>query len=447
MHPFLPLTDEDRRDMLRRIGVSSFEDLLRDIPDEARFKGQLNLPPSLSEMEVEELLTDIASENETGLVIFVGGGAYDHYIPKAVFHIVSRPEFYTAYTPYQAEVSQGTLQAMYEYQTAVCELAAMDVANASMYDGASALAEAALMALRIKQGRSKILYPASLNPLYKKVLDTYLHGQSVPLVEYGYDKETGQIDINDLKVKAGEDVAAIIIQNPNFWGIVEDPIPVRRICDEAGCLLVVSFDPMSLSIITPPGEYGADIAVGEGQPLGLPLSFGGPYLGIFTAKREYIRQMPGRMSGMTVDAEGKRGFVMALQTREQHIRRERATSNICTNQNLCALTALVYMSLLGKSGLKEVALQCLYRAHYLAERISGIRGFSLKFKGPFFREFVVKTPIPAEELVNRLVERGILAGLPLSRFGYPDDLLLVAVTEKRKKKELEQFVKALKEVA
>ncbi len=444
MHPFLPLTDEDKEQMLKRIGVSSFEELLREIPEEARFKGQLKLPPALSEMEVEELLEDIAGRNRE-LILFAGGGAYDHYIPKAVFHIVSRPEFYTAYTPYQPEVSQGTLQAMYEYQSAVCELTGMDIANASMYDGGSALAEAALMALRIMSGKHRILYPASLNPFYRDVLRTYLHGQSIPLQEIAYDDSTGQMDLDDLLDKLDDDVAALIIQNPNFFGVVERTDEIQRIKEEKRFLLIVSFDPISLSLLSPPGEYGADIAVGEGQPLGLPLSFGGPYLGIFTAKRDYIRQMPGRMSGATVDVEGRRGFVMALQTREQHIRRARATSNICTNQNLCALTSLVYMSLLGASGLEEVALQSMYKAHYMAEELVKA-GFEMRFSGPFFREFVVKLPVDAEGVVDKMASRGFHAGIPLGRFGFDGNLLLVALTEKRKKREIDGYVEALREV-
>ncbi len=444
MGPYIPMTEEDKRQMLKRIGVSSFEELIVDIPPEARFKGRLRLPEAVSEYEVKKILEDIAEQN-LRLTIFAGGGSYDHYVPAPVLHIMARPEFYTAYTPYQAEVSQGTLQAMYEYQSLICELTGMDVANASMYDGGSALAEAGLMALRIRPKRNVILYPANLNPLYKRVIDSYFHGQRLQLQEVKFDKETGQLDLDDLKTKLNEDVAGVIVQHPNFFGVLEDVFEIERIVHEVGAALIVSFDPISLGILAPPGEYNADIAVAEGQPLGLPLAFGGPYLGIFTAKFEYIRQMPGRISGKTIDAVGNTGFVMTLQTREQHIKRERATSNICSNQQLCALGVAVYLSLMGKEGIKEVAEQSLFRAHYLAEKLQAI-GFPLVFKGPFFREFAVRTPKPANEIVDNLIDEGFLAGVPLSLFGMDDDLLLIAVTEKRTKQEMDSFVSKLKEL-
>ncbi len=445
MGPYIPMTDEDRKEMLKRIGVSSFEELIREIPIEARFKGKLNLPEPLSEYEVKKLLQEIAEQNQR-LTIFAGGGAYDHYIPSPILHIMGHPQFYTAYTPYQAEVSQGTLQAMYEYQSLVCELLGMEVANASMYDGASALAEAALMALRIRRKRNVILYPENLNPLYKKVLLTYLHGQEDQPVEVKYDHETGMLDLDDLKSKLNENVAGVLIQHPNFFGVLEDMPTIAEMAHEAGAALVVHVDPITLGVLAPPGEYGADIATAEGQPLGLPLAYGGPYLGVFASKFEYIRQMPGRISGKTIDAEGNTGFVMTLQTREQHIRRERATSNICSNQQLCALAVAVYLSLMGKEGIREVAEQSFYRAHYLLDKLAE-KGFEPAFKGAFFREFAIKTPIPAREIVDRMAEKGILAGVPLSIFGMDEDVLLVAVTEKRSKEEMDAYVKAISEVA
>ncbi len=444
MGPYIPMTEDDRNEMLQRIGVSSFEELIREIPVEARFKGKLNLPEPLSELEVRKLLQEIADQNGR-LTVFAGGGAYDHYVPSIVFHIMSYPQFYTAYTPYQAEVSQGTLQAMYEYQSLICELFDMEVANASMYDGASALAEAALMSIRIRRKRNVVLYPENLNPLYKKVLLTYLHGQDDEPVEVRYDRETGRLDLDDLRSKLNENVAGVLIQHPNFFGVMEDMPEIAKMVHEAGAALVVHVDPITLGVLAPPGEYGADIATAEGQPLGLPLAFGGPYLGVFASRFEYIRQMPGRISGKTIDAAGNTGFVMTLQTREQHIRRERATSNICSNQQLCALAVAVYLSTMGKAGIKEVAEQSFYRAYYLFDKLME-NGIEPAFKGTFFREFAVKTPIPASEVVDKMADKGILAGVPFSLFGMDENLLLIAVTEKRSKKEMDEYVKAFLEV-
>ena len=446
MHPFLPNTDKDREEMLKTIGVSSYRELLKDIPEELIFKGELNLPESLSEQEVFELLRDISEENNAGLKIFAGAGAYDHYIPKAVIFLASRSEFYTAYTPYQAEVSQGTLQAIFEYQTAISELTGMDVTNASMYDGASAMAEAALMAIRIKKTKNKILYASSINPFYVQVLKTYISRAGIELQEIKVNENDGRVDINDLKSKITEDVGALIFQHPNFYGILEDPFLLREVTENTGILLIVVYNPISLGIIAPPGQYNADIAVAEGQPLGLPLSFGGPYLGLFSAKKEYIREMPGRIIGETMDVEGKRGFVMTLQTREQHIRRERATSNICSNQNLCALQALIYLSLLGKKGIKEVALQSAYKAHYLYSRLIEIDGIQSVFNAPFFNEFVVELPLPAATLVEQMLEKGFLAGVDAGQFGLNENWLLVAVTEKLNAYTLDSYIDAIKSI-
>jgi len=444
MHPFLPNTDRDREEMLKTIGVSSYRELLKDIPEELIFKGELNLPEFLSEKEVFELLKDISEENNAGLKIFAGAGAYDHYIPKAITFIVSRSEFYTAYTPYQAEVSQGTLQAIFEYQTAISELTGMDVTNASMYDGASAMAEAALMAIRIKKTKNKILFASSINPFYVQVMKTYVSRAGIELQEIKVNKNDGRVDINDLKSKITENVGALIFQHPNFYGILEDPFLLRDITENMGILLIVVYNPISLGMLAPPGQYNADIAVAEGQPLGLPLGFGGPYLGLFSAKKEYIREMPGRIIGETMDVEGKRGFVMTLQTREQHIRRERATSNICSNQNLCALQALIYLSLLGKKGIKEVALQSAYKAHYLYSRLIEIDGIQGVFNAPFFNEFVVELPLPAATVVEHMLEKGFLAGVDAGQFGLNENWLLVAVTEKPNAKTLDSYTEAIK---
>ncbi len=444
MH-YIPMTDADRQRMLAAIGVSSFDELIGHIPDQYKLKGLLNLPSGLSEYEATRLLRELSSRNTTTdeYVCFLGAGAYDHFIPAAVDHILLRSEFYTAYTPYQAEVSQGTLQATYEYQTLVCELTGMDVANASMYDGASALAEAALMAVAQKR-RRRIVVASTLHPLYREVLDTYTHGQGIEVAEAA--EKNGATDVDSLKAQLQQDTACVLVQHPNFYGILEDVDTVSQATHEAGALLVTSNDPVSLGILKPPGAYDADIATGEGQPLGIPLGFGGPYLGLFAVKQNLVRRMPGRLIGMTVDTQGRRGFVMTLQTREQHIRREKATSNICTNQGLLALAATVHLALLGKQGFRRVAEMSLQKSHYLAQRISELPGYGLAYERPFFKEFVVRTPFPAEELVQKLLEKKIFAGVPLSQF-YPDRTheLLVAVTEKRTREEMDRFVIALRQ--
>jgi glycine dehydrogenase subunit 1 len=333
--PFIPTTEKNRRDMLKTIGVSSFDELLKGIPEEVRFKGDLGLPPPMSEFEVEKLLKAIAGQNaHTGThVCFLGGGAYDHFIPAAVGHVISRPEFYTSYTPYQPEVSQGNLQAIYEYQTMICELTGMDAANASVYDGASALAEAALLC-QAHTGREEIIISKSVHPFYRKVAATYCHRSGIVLKEV--DVRQGVTDVDALRSAAGPGTAGVLVQHPNFFGLLEPVHEIEAVVHGAGGLYVTSVDPISLALLKPPGEFGADVATGEGQALGNPLNFGGPYLGIFAIKQELIRRLPGRLAGVTQDNQGRRGFVLTLQTREQHIRREKATSSICTNQQLCA---------------------------------------------------------------------------------------------------------------
>lgn len=445
-HPFLPNSDKDREEMLNYLGVSSYRELLKDIPDEYFLKGELNLPEALSEEEAYELVESLASENRSDLKIFAGGGAYDHYVPKVIPFILSRSEFYTAYTPYQAEVSQGTLQAIFEYQSVICELTKMDVTNASMYDGATALAEACLMALRLKPERKKVLYAGSIHPNYISVLKTYVNLEGIVLEEVAFDTVTGTVDINDLKNKLDENTACFAFQSPNFFGVIENGFELRSITSEKGALLISVYNPISLGLLAPPGEYGADIAVAEGQPLGIPLSFGGPYLGIFSARMEHIRQMPGRIIGETRDLEGNRGFVMTLQTREQHIKREKATSNICSNQNLCALSALIYLSLLGKQGIKEVAYQNTYRAHYLMDRLTTELGLKKVFTGPVFNEFTVELPVSAKTVVEKMLNHGFLAGIALGDFGFNDKWLLVATTEKLSARDLDTYVEVLKEI-
>ena len=441
--PFIPTTEKNRRDMLKTIGVSSFDELLKGIPEEVRFKGDLGLPPPMSEFEVEKLLKAIAGQNaHTGThVCFLGGGAYDHFIPAAVGHVISRPEFYTSYTPYQPEVSQGNLQAIYEYQTMICELTGMDAANASMYDGASALAEAALLC-QAQTGREEILISKSVHPFYRKVAATYCHRGGIVLKEV--DVRQGVTDVEALRSAAGPRTAGVLVQHPNFFGLLEPVHEIEAVVHGAGGLYVTSADPISLALLKPPGEFGADVATGEGQAIGNPLNFGGPYLGIFAIKQELIRRMPGRLAGVTQDNQGRRGFVLTLQTREQHIRREKATSSICTNQQLCALAATVYLALMGKNGLPKVAELCLQKAHYLAERLSAIPGFGLMFPGPFFKEFAIKTPVAPEKIIRAMLDEKIFAGIDLSRFDFGiGNGLLIAVTEKRTIEEMDRFVKLM----
>jgi len=445
-HPFLPNSEEDREEMLKFLGVSSYRELLKDIPEEYFFKGELNLPSALFEEEAVELLENLAKENRSDLKIFAGGGAYDHYVPKVIPFILSRSEFYTAYTPYQAEVSQGTLQAIFEYQSVICELTQMDVTNASMYDGATALAEACLMALRLKPGTTRVLYAESINPNYLSVLKTYVDLEGIELIGVKYDEVTGTVNLDDLRAKIDDKSACFAFQTPNFFGVIEDGFILREITQEKGVLLISVYNPISLGILAPPGEYGADIAVGEGQPLGIPLSFGGPYLGLFSARLEHLRQMPGRIIGETRDLDGNRGFVMTLQTREQHIKREKATSNICSNENLCALAALIYLSLLGKEGIKEVAYQNALRIQYLIELLEKETGIKRVFSGPIFNEVVVELPVKASYVVDKMLEEGFLAGIPMESFGFKDSWLLTATTEKLSAQDIEDYVRILKKL-
>ncbi len=437
---FIPTTEKNRREMLEYIGVGSIDELLAaNVPEDLMFKGELDIPAPLSELEVEKLLREIAGQNEHAgtHVCFLGGGAYDHFIPSAVKHVVSRPEFYTSYTPYQPEVAQGNLQAMYEYQSLICELTGMDAANASMYDGASALAEAALMA-QAHTGRGEILVPLSVHPWYRRVIRTYCSRSGITVKEIPV--RDGTVDPAALAAACGPNTAAVLVQHPNFFGLLEPVTEIEPVSHGAGALFVTSSDPIALGLLEPPGAFGADVATGEGQALGNPLNFGGPYLGLFAVKQDLIRRMPGRLVGATQDKQGRRGFVLTLQTREQHIRREKAASSICTNQQLCALAATVYLSLMGKAGLPRVAELCLQKAHYLADRLSAIPGFRLRFPGPFFKEFVLQTPVPPARVIRAMQEEKIFAGVDLSRFDYGiSDGLLIAVTEKRTREEMDRF--------
>ncbi len=438
MHPFIPNTPEDREEMLKELGVNSFKELLKDIPEELFYKGEINLPTAISEEEVLDLLKNIASENKV-LKVFAGGGAYDHYVPAVIDYIVSRPEFYTAYTPYQAEVSQGTLQAIFEFQTMISNLTGLDVTNASMYDGASAAAEALLMALRIRR-KNRVVISSAINPDYKRVIETYLDGPEPEIVYVDYDKISGMTDTERL-YDTLDGASAVFIQHPNYFGVLENMEEIGKIAYEKGVMLVHHYYPVSLGLLKKPSDYGADIATAEGQPFGLHLNFGGPYIGLFSSKKDYIRQMPGRIIGETIDINGNKGYVMTLQTREQHIRRERATSNICSNQNLCALRVLVYLSVYGKEGLRKVAMSSFGKAHYLLDRLEAESVGKRAFKGAFFNEFVLElNKISAAEFIDRMAEKGILSGIDLG-----ENKLLVAVTEKRRLNELEEYVKLAKE--
>ena len=439
--PFIVNTASEREEMLRAIGAASFDELIADIPEEIRLKKALEVFPALDELQVRKLLEGLASANRStsDYVSFLGGGAYDHFIPLAIKTIASRSEFYTAYTPYQAEVSQGTLQAIYEYQSLICRLYEMDVTNASMYDGATALAEAVLMAMNVT-GRGQVVVAGKLHPYNSSVLKTYLEASGHTAVIQN-TLENGVGTVSSLKGIVTDSVAAIVVQQPNFYGCLEDVEAIRDIAHANGALFIVSADPLSLGVLAAPGSYGADIAVGEGQPLGNPQSFGGPYLGIFTDKQQLVRKIPGRLVGMTKDRDGEDGFILTLQTREQHIRREKATSNICSNQALNALQAAVYLSLLGKEGIREVAAQSTRKAHYLAGKIAAIPGFSLKYTSPYFREFVVETPIPAATVIAAMLEKKVFAGYDLA--AHDETGLLIAVTEKRTKEELDSFAENL----
>jgi len=443
---FVPNTDQERQEMLEKIGVSNFEELIAAIPQSIRLKKELDLAPRLSEYEVVKLLDGYAKKNITANthVCFMGGGSYDHFIPSIVGSIMDRPEFKTAYTPYQAEVSQGTLQTMYEFQSMICQLTGMDVANASLYDGGTALAEACFLA-NAQNRRTEFLYAGTINPHYREVVATITPGREFTFKEF--KNEDGTANHSKLLEAISDKTAAVIVQQPNAYGNLEDVVELEKIAHSKKALFIVIVNPISLGILESPGNYNADIVVGEGQSLGIPLNFGGPYLGLFACKNELVRKIPGRLSGITEDEDGRRGFVLTLQTREQQIKREKATSNICTNQGLFMLAATVYMVSMGKEGIKEVAIQSMEKAHYLASQISKISGFELLSDKPFFNEFLVKTPVPASSIIEKAVGSGFLAGIDTSRFPECIQGLLIAVTEKRSRNELDSYAGFLKQFA
>lgn len=437
---YIPNTDRDRAAMLEQLGLDSVEQLFGHIPASLRARS-FNLPPGRSELEVERHLTRLAATNATALTSFLGAGFYDHFVPPALPEIIGRSEFYTAYTPYQAEISQGILQALFEYQTAICDLTGLAVSNASLYDGGTALYEAALMAVRIT-GRRKVVFDRGISPIYRTMLRTYTTNLSVEYRELPV--RDGRADREKLARAIDRDTACLVFQNPNFFGCIDDLSDLVELAHRQGCLAVVSSYPLSLAMLKTPGEMGADIAVGEGQGLGLPLSFGGPWLGFLACREKFLRQVPGRIVGRTVDRDGRPAFVLTMQTREQHIRREKATSNICSNEALCALAAIAYLSLTGRGGLPEVARLCRDKACYLQQRLTALPGVGARFGAPFFNEFTVDLPVRAADLVSRMLAKGFAAGFPLgSYYRGMDKSLLVAVTEKRTREEMGLFVEAV----
>ena len=429
-HPYIPLTDDDRRAMLATVGVKSTDELFADIPAEHR-DPTLDLPPALSEADLLRELTELAGHNRSTaeLPSFLGAGAYRHFIPSVVNHIIQRGEYLTAYTPYQPEISQGTLQTVFEFQSLVCELTGMDVANAGMYDGASALAEACLMAASVA-GRQRILLLDTVHPHAIDTVRTYAAGRGLAVEVVSPDKAS-----------VGDGDACLAVQQPNFFGYLEELSKLSQMTHDAGALLVVSADPVSLGLFRPPAAFGADIVVGEGQPLGVPLNFGGPYVGLFACREQFVRHMPGRVVGRTKDLDGRTGYVLTLQTREQHIRRERATSNICTSQQLVALAFTVALCTLGKQGLRRMAELCYHKAHYAAGRIAELPGYDLPLDGVFFQEFVVRCPLPPAEVNDRLLELDIIGGYDVS--DRIERGLLLCFSELHTREEIDRLVQAL----
>ena len=447
--PYTLHTEDDRRAMLAEIGVPSEDALFDAIPERFRLRDPLPIGEGKSEHETLRVFAELADGNRpaSALVSFLGGGIYDHFVPAAVRNVASRPEFATAYTPYQPEVSQGTLQVIFEFQTHIARITGLPVANASMYDGASALAEASLMAAKIT-GRDVILCPETLNPRYLRVVQRYLEGQRIALRVLPA-LPSGQVDAAAIRDALGERVAAVLLQTPNYFGLIESPWEYEAAVHDAGALLVAAVDPISLGVFRAPGEYGADIAVGEGQTLGNDMSFGGPLLGFMACRETYIRRMPGRIVSATRDVDGRDAFVLILQTREQHIRREKATSNICTNQGLLAARATVYLSLLGERGFAELSRVCCARARRLAALVGACPGYGLRYAAPYFREFVLACPTDARRVAAAARRRGVLAGIPLEKyFGEKARRdLLVAVTEKHTDADFEALCAALREAA
>ena len=450
---YVSITPGQRETMLGAVGVSSIDELFDAIPAPARFAGTLDLPPAASELELQRELEKLAGMNRGAarLACFMGAGAYDHFIPSFIDQLISRGEFLTAYTPYQAEASQGSLQAFFEFQSQIARLTGMDIANSSLYEGATAVAEAALLALHVT-GKRRVLVSGAVHPDTRRVLRTYLEDLPAEYVEIPACAETGATLTDAVEQATDEDAACVIVQSPNFYGMIEDwpaCFETARKAGGAGAgpMAIAVFNPIACALLKTPGACGADIAAGEGQPLGVPMQFGGPYLGLFAAKQKLLRRMPGRLVGQTVDAEGRRAFSLVLQTREQHIRGARATSNICTNQGLLALRATMYMTAMGPAGIRGVAEQCWHKAHDVAGRVAALPGYSLRYDGPFFHEFVIVCPRPAREIIEAAKGDGLLAGVALADEGAgaagAENELLITVTEKRSRVEMDRLVESL----
>lgn len=445
---YIPNSSYEREQMLREMGLNSVGELFRGIPEKLQLKRPLAIPPALSESDALRYFRGLAERNETPvtgrkMASFLGGGAYNHFIPTIIDTLISRSEFYTSYTPYQPEISQGTLQAIFEFQTMICELTGMDVSNASLYDGSTATAEAVLMAERVTN-RTKVALAGNIHPEYVEVVDTYIRNAGISKVMLPFDEQTGRLDPASLG-GLNEEIGAVIVQSPNFFGGIEELQKIADAAHRVGALFVVVVaEAMSLGLLQAPGRAGADIVCGETQSFGIPISFGGSYCGFFATREKYQRQIPGRLVGMAHDERGRSGFVLTLATREQHIRREKATSNICTNQGLYALMSTVYLSTMGRQGVREAAEQNLQKAHYAARRIGELEGYRLRFTSKFFNEFVISAPVEATGLLARLRDEGIIGGLPLSRF-FPgmENELLVCVTETTTREEIDRLVAAL----
>ncbi len=442
---YLLNTPQDQQAMLEAIGARSVEELFAGIPAALRLQRPLDLPPALSELELAQHMQALAARNAHAgkELCFLGGGSYDHFIPSVVDALAGRSEFYTSYTPYQPEVSQGNLQAMFEYQTMVCQLTGMDVSNASLYDGGSATIEAALLCMSATRRSGKVVVPRSLHPEYRQILETYLINLGTELVTV--DTPDGRLDLNALRSALNNDVACVVLQHPNFFGCLEEAQAVAEATHAAGALLVMVVDPLSLGVLKRPGELGADVVVAEGQALGSPMQYGGPYLGVMACRDKFVRRLPGRLAGQTVDRRGRRCWVLTLQTREQHIRREKATSNICTNQGLFALRAAIYLTFMGPHGVREVGELCVRKTHFAATQITANPRLQRRFTAPVFKEFVVRdSEGRVAELLEQALQAGVLAGIPLQRW-YPElsDCFLVAVTEKRTRPEIQLLADSL----
>jgi glycine dehydrogenase subunit 1 len=442
---YLLNTPQDQQAMLEAIGARSIEELFAGIPAALRLQRPLDLPPALSELELAQHMQALAARNAHAgkELCFLGGGSYDHFIPSVVDALAGRSEFYTSYTPYQPEVSQGNLQAMFEYQTMVCQLTGMDVSNASLYDGGSATIEAALLCMSATRRSGKVVVPRSLHPEYRQILETYLINLGTELVTV--DTPDGRLDLNALRSVLDNDVACVVLQHPNFFGCLEEAQAVAEATHAAGALLVMVVDPLSLGVLKRPGELGADVVVAEGQALGSPMQYGGPYLGVMACRDKFVRRLPGRLAGQTVDRRGRRCWVLTLQTREQHIRREKATSNICTNQGLFALRAAIYLTFMGPHGMREVGELCVRKAHFASTQITANPRLQRRFTAPVFKEFVVRdSEGRVADLLEQAQQAGVLAGIPLQRW-YPElsDCFLVAVTEKRTRPEIQLLADSL----